>query len=129
MKRTTVAAVAALLFAGLAAGCADKYEKNTREELEIFSELNEVLAGVKDKATLDAAITRLEDLNLRYAANAKERERIGTTPEEHRREILDDYGTRLDRQRVLYGSHMLRIADIEGKEKLLEAIKDVGPQT
>lgn len=129
MKHTTAVAVAALLFVGLAAGCADKYEKNAREELTILTELNEVLAEVKDNETLDAAITRLENLNLRYAANVKQRDQIGAPPEERRREILADYATKLTRQRVLYGSHMLRIADIEGKEKLLEAIKNVGPQT
>ena len=112
------------LAALLAGGCADQHEKNLEEQLKLLTELNEVLAGIQDKASLDVAISKLERLNDLIKANEEQAEKL-----EGRRELRVEYKEKLDAERKKFGAHIARI-DKMGKEFFetrSKAMKDIPP--
>jgi len=127
-------ALAALVLAGLTGGCSEPYESNTKNYLDLRTELNELLATVQDEASLDAALPRIEDLNRRIESNVAEREHLGKQTDTERRKALIRHQEAMKAQSMVYGAHMKRIDGIEGlpkdaRQKLHEALKNVPPDS
>ena len=131
MKRGMVA-VAVLLLVGLFGGCADKYETNEKEHLELLKELNKVLATAHDKDSLQAAIPLLAELNERIRVNIQEREAMTDLPKKRANKLRDKYSDRLKQQSEILGAHMREIDEIDKDDKTLrkqrqDAMKDIPP--
>ncbi len=126
----------ALVLAGAAAGCSERnpHEANTKGYLELRTELNGVLGTVQDEASLEAALPRLEALNQRIRLNLETGAELGKEAEEQRRKALARFKSDLEAQSRAFGDHIRRIQKIESLssgalQKLLEAIKDVPPES
>jgi len=131
MKRGTVA-IAVLLLVGLVGGCADKYETNEKEHLELLKELNKVLATAKDKDSLQAAIPLLAALNERIRVNIQERDAMTDPSKKRADKLRDEYSDRLKQESEILGAHMREIDEIDKGDKTLrkqrqDAMKDIPP--
>jgi len=131
MKRAMVA-VAVLLLVGALGGCADKYETNEKEHLELLKELNKVLATAKDKDSLRAAIPLLAELNERIRINILERQAMPDPSKKRAKKLQDKYADRLRQQSEILGAHMREIDEIDKADKDLrkqrqDAMKDIPP--
>ena len=132
--KPTVAVPAALLLASLAVGCADKHEKSTKGQIELYEELNEVLATVTDKYSLESAIPKLETLNNRMKKLADERLTMGKQTEKERRRARAKYDARLGEQSRTFAGHVRRIMELKGLTKrdikaFQDAIKDIDAES
>ncbi len=131
MKRGTVA-IAVLLLVGLVGGCADKYETNEKEHLELLKELNKVLATANDKDSLQAAIPLLAALNERIRVNIQERDAMTDPSKKRADKLRDKYSDRLKQESEILGAHMREIDEIDKGDKTLrkqrqDAMKDIPP--
>jgi cytochrome c556 len=65
-----------------ASGCGDSHDAVTRDMLSTMKELSAVVKGVKDEASVQEAVTRLEALADRMKALKKRSDTLGQAPKE-----------------------------------------------
>lgn len=128
--KSFVSAVIIVCLAGLCCGCSNEQEELSKDQLDLFEELNEVLASVTDAASIEVAVPKLERLNTELAALTARPAMSERLTKEEREEGIRKYGQDLMEQGRIAAAHVVRISSIEGikKEdvKLLQgAIKDV----
>ena len=132
--RRAMAAVFVLCFVGLTGGCSGEHEKNTNEQVELYGELNEVLEGIIDEVTLEAALPLLEELNRKIQANDEARAKLDAQDEKDIRKGRKEFGKELAELNTRRGgllSGILKNDKIkqEARDKLLKAVKDIDMDT
>ncbi len=117
MRRVALA-MAALAVVVLVSGCKDKYEAAMDEMLGCLKEMNGILAGVKDEASVAAAKPKLEKLGQRMK-DLGERVKAMEKPSKEREEQLQKrYETEIQGVMKDLMGHMMRLMSIKGAEEL-----------
>jgi hypothetical protein len=122
-------ALGTVLAVACVAGCSDKYERHTAREVELFQELNAILRSVESESGIDLAVAKLEALAPKFKLWAERQEMIGAPPEDRKREIREEYGDKLQREKTLFGTHIQRLQAIDGSDRLLKAVPpEINPE-
>jgi len=128
--KSFVSAVIIVCLAGLCCGCSNEQEELSKNQLDLFKELNKVLASVTDAASIEAAIPELERLNTEFAALAARPAMNERLTKEEREKGVKKYGQDLAKQGGTAAAHVVRISGIAGIKKedvkrLQDAVKDI----
>lgn len=125
MKRVTVlAGLLALVF--VVGGCGDKHESAMKEMLGNFEDMNSVLDGVKDEASLKAAKPELEEISERMKALGERMKKIGKAPKARQEALKSKYEERMKKVTGDLMKNMMRLASVKGGRdlgKIFENIK------
>ncbi len=117
MRRVALA-LAALAVVVLVSGCKDKYESATDEMLGCLKEVNAVLAGVKDEASVQAAKPKLEKLGERMKTLSERVKAMEKPSKEREEQLQKKYETEMQGVMKDLMGHMMRLMSIKGAEDL-----------
>jgi hypothetical protein len=111
----------------LASGCSDSHESLTAEAIQILRETADVLSGIQDSASAEAAKPRLKELGGRWRENERQRanKRI---PARELAKLEREYGAQLESAMKRYLEQVRRVQRVDGGEEALRALGEVKPQ-
>jgi hypothetical protein len=124
MRNRLVSLAAGLLLA-VTAGCAgDPFDINAADTLATIKEFSDVLSTVKDRATAEAAKSRLEAAVDKMHSLQKRRQALGKATPEQDAAIRQKYGMEFDMQSRRMFDQRRRVAmDKEASEVLQDVMK------
>ena len=128
--KSFVSVVIIVCLAGACCGCSNEQEELSKDQLDLFKELNEVLESVTDAASIERAIPKLARLNTEFAALAARPAMNERLAKEEREKGIRKYGQDLMKQGGIASAHVVRISSMEGIKRedvtrLQDAIKDI----
>ena len=127
MARSLALMIGMPVLAMLLSGCSDSCEESVAEQTEAHEQLSDVLSGIVDTATLDAALPELRALSRKYLEAEALAKAAGEPDEERRRELLAEYKARTGAASDRQGNEMKRLAkalSTTDMARLVDAIKD-----
>ena len=126
MKYAIGLALATMLVV-LAGGCGgNSYESAMNEHLGYLEDMNEVLADVTDKDSLEAAKPKLEAIVAKGKALAKRMDAMEDPSDEQEAALMEKYGPEMGEQMTALRDNMMRIMQIEGADELESVVGGFG---
>lgn len=121
--RRAILIAAALAIGALASGCADRYESAVETYMSHLEEVNDILAGVKDEASLAAAQVKLGELAGKIKAANKRLAELPPPPKEKEEALKGKYEKEMRQAAADLRKNLKRLTDIEGGDKIGEVFK------
>jgi len=103
------ASVLACGFAMALVGCGDSHDKVTADSLDVISDMNDVLDGVNDKASAEAAKPELEALGERMQDIKARAEKLGEPSAEQKQALEEKYKERMGKEVGRIFGNMMRV--------------------
>lgn|SRR5262245_16706316 len=125
MRSVIVLCFCALLFLN---GCSDSHESLTVEAIQILKETADVLSGIKDSASAEAAKPRLKELGGRWRNNQQRRAKKPVKARELAK-LEREYGAQLESAMKRYFEQVLRVKRVDGGEDALRELGEVKPHS
>lgn len=111
----------------LATGC-DRYEEAVQEQLSNLREVNAILAGAKDAASLKAARPKLEEFGKKMAALAARLKKMGPPSKDKEEALKAKYEKDMREVATELLAHLSRLANIEGGPEIGRLFKGPSPK-
>jgi hypothetical protein len=124
--KSVITCMALALALVTAPGCSDSREDLAGESLDVMTQVESVLATVKDADTAKAAKSKLEPLVTKMNDIKARMDKLGTPSEAEMKSMLDKYGTKMEELQKKMVGHMMRIGfdpQIQAELKDLDRIK------
>ena len=128
IKKLTIAALMLSLMPLVGCGPSDPHEKAIVEMMECMEEMTEILAGVTDKASAEAAKPKLKAVNDRMTASKKNMDEIGKPDEAKEKMLKEKYEGRMKEMMPRMMKESMRVMmNPEFSAILADAMKGAGP--
>lgn len=122
MRRIALIA-AALVTGALVSGCADRYESAVETHMSHLKEVNDILAGVKDEASLKAAQVKLEELAGKIKTANERLAELPPPPKEKEEALKGKYEKEMRQAVADLKKNLERLSAIEGGDGIGEIFK------
>jgi hypothetical protein len=122
--RTDLVLVCALFVAGSTGWAADTFESVTEEMIKGMNDAADLLTGIKDKQSADAAKPKLKTLGKKLADLKKRAEKLGKPTKEVEDKLKAKYEEKIKQAADRLLQETFRVANVEGGK---EALKELNP--
>jgi hypothetical protein len=119
--------MSSVLVCGLAlalVGCGDSHEKIVADQVAVLSEMNDVLGGVTDEASVEAAKPKFEALGERAESINTRAEKLAAPSEEQVQAIREKHNEPFQKEIGRMMANMTRLAD---KPEVVVAVQNAMP--
>ncbi|MFH1730512.1 MAG: hypothetical protein ABIF82_02535 [Planctomycetota bacterium] len=121
--RRVILIAAALVIGASASGCGDRYESAVEAYMSHLKEVNDILAGVKDEASLKAAQVKLEELAGKIKAANERLAELPPPPKEKEEALKGKYEKEMRQAAADLKKNLKRLTDIEGGDEIGKVFK------
>jgi hypothetical protein len=91
------------------AGCSDSHDKVTADTLDIMADMNDVLDGVTDKASAEAAKPKLEAIGERMKDVKARADKLGEPSAEQQEQLKAKYEERMGKEMMRMFGNAMRV--------------------
>jgi hypothetical protein len=120
MKRLT--AIMVCLVLGTLSGCGDTHDSLIKEAISTINEMADTCATVKDKASADAARSKIKKLGDKLKDINARGEKLGKITEDQKKKLDEKYKKDLEAALKRVGTEAQRITTVDGGGEVVQDI-------